>query len=181
VVPGLDDGPGVDLEPSRDATTESLTLNGHKVYSLYINPNNSYWVDASKSGIATGSQPEGLYMVTSGKHFNSGCCFDYGNSEVGRTADGPGTMDAINLSSITAWGTGRRQRSVGAGRSRVRALLPDAGRVEESERPDADEHVRHRRAQEQRDDGVRPARRQRAVRKPEHYFKGALPAGDGAR
>ena len=88
------------------ATTESLTLNGHKVYSLYINPNNSYWVDASKSGIALGSQPEGLYMVTSGKHFNSGCCFDYGNSEVGRTADGPGTMDAINLSSITAWGTG---------------------------------------------------------------------------
>jgi hypothetical protein len=88
------------------ATTESLTLNGRKVYSLYINPNNSYWVDASKSGIALGSQPEGLYMVTSGKHFNSGCCFDYGNSEVGRTADGPGTMDAINLSSITAWGTG---------------------------------------------------------------------------
>jgi hypothetical protein len=88
------------------ATTESLMLNGHKVYSLYINANNSYWVDASKSGIATGSQPEGLYMVTSGKHYNSGCCFDYGNSEVGRTADGPGTMDAINLSSITAWGTG---------------------------------------------------------------------------
>ena len=88
------------------ATTESLTLNGHKVYSLYINPNNSYWVDASKSGIATGSQPEGLYMVTSGKHFNSGCCFDYGNSETDRNADGPGTMDAINLSSITAWGTG---------------------------------------------------------------------------
>ena len=45
-------------------------------------------------------------MVTSGKHYNSGCCFDYGNSEVGRTADGPGTMDAINFSSITAWGTG---------------------------------------------------------------------------
>jgi hypothetical protein len=88
------------------ATTESLTLSGHKVYSLYINPNNSYWVDASKSGIALGSQPEGMYMVTSGKHYNSGCCFDYGNSEVGRTADGPGTMDAINLSSITAWGTG---------------------------------------------------------------------------
>jgi hypothetical protein len=88
------------------ATTESLTLNGHKVYSLYINPNNSYWVDASKSGIALGSQPEGLYMVTSGKHSNSGCCFDYGNSELDRNADGPGTMDAINFSSITAWGTG---------------------------------------------------------------------------
>jgi hypothetical protein len=88
------------------ATTESLTLNGRKVYSLYINPNNSYWVDASRSGIATGSQPEGLYMVTSGRHSNSGCCFDYGNSETDRNADGPGTMDALNFSSITAWGTG---------------------------------------------------------------------------
>jgi hypothetical protein len=91
--------------PSR-ATTESLTLNGHKAYSLYINPGNSYWVDASKSGIALGSQPEGMYMVTSGKHFNGGCCFDYGNSESDRKADGAGAMDAINFSTITAWGTG---------------------------------------------------------------------------
>src|SRR5262249_20255981 len=91
--------------PAR-ATTESLTVSGHKVYSLYINAGNSYWVDASKSGIALGSQPEGLYMVTSGKHFNSGCCFDYGNSETDRNADGAGWMDAINLSAITAWGTG---------------------------------------------------------------------------
>ncbi|HVT08289.1 MAG TPA: arabinofuranosidase catalytic domain-containing protein, partial [Polyangia bacterium] len=91
--------------PSK-ATSESLTLGGHKVYSLYINPGNSYWVDASKSGIALGAQPEGMYMVTSGKHYNSGCCFDYGNSETDRKADGSGAMDALNLSSITAWGTG---------------------------------------------------------------------------
>ena len=159
------------------ATTESLMLSGHKVYSLYINPNNSYWVDASKSGIATGSQPEGMYMVTSGKHFNSGCCFDYGNSEVGRTADGPGTMDAINLSSITRLGHRSRQWSVGVGRSRIRALLPDGGRVEESERSHPDEHVCHRRAQEQRDDGIRPARWQRAVREPEHVLQRRPPRG----
>jgi hypothetical protein len=88
------------------ATGESIMVGGQKVYSLFINPSNSYWVDASKSGIATGSQPEGMYMVTSGKHFNSGCCFDYGNSETNRAYDGPGTMDALNFSSITAWGTG---------------------------------------------------------------------------
>jgi non-reducing end alpha-L-arabinofuranosidase len=88
------------------ATGESVKIGGNKVYSLYINPGNSYWVDASKSGIATGSQPEGMYMVTSGTHFNSGCCFDYGNSETNRAYDGPGTMDALNFSSITAWGTG---------------------------------------------------------------------------
>src|SRR5262249_23570991 len=33
-------------------------------------------------------------------------CFDYGNSELDRKADGAGTMDAINFSTITAWGTG---------------------------------------------------------------------------
>ena len=37
-------------------------------------------------------------MVTSGTHVNSGCCFDYGNSETTRTADGPGAMDSINFS-----------------------------------------------------------------------------------
>ena len=98
--------PGSPQSSPAKATAESLTLSGHKVYSLYINPGNSYWVDASKSGIPTGSQPEGMYMVTSGKHYNSGCCFDYGNSETDRMADGSGSMDAINFSSITAWGTG---------------------------------------------------------------------------
>jgi len=88
------------------ATTESLNVGGHKVYSLYINAGNCYWRDGSKSGLAIGAEPEGMYMVTSGKHYNSGCCFDYGNSETTRSADGSGTMDALNFSSITAWGTG---------------------------------------------------------------------------
>ena len=45
-------------------------------------------------------------MVTSSKHFNAGCCFDYGNSEVDRKADGAGAMDALNFSDTTAWGSG---------------------------------------------------------------------------
>jgi hypothetical protein len=98
--------PGSPSSSPAKATSETLTLSGHKVYSLYINPGNSYWVDASKSGIALGAEPEGMYMVTSSKHYNSGCCFDYGNSETDRKADGSGAMDALNFSSITAWGTG---------------------------------------------------------------------------
>ena len=88
------------------ATSESLTVGGHKVYALYINPGNSYWVDASKSGIPLGKEPEAMYMVTNSKHYNSGCCFDYGNSETDRKADGAGAMDALNFSSTTAWGSG---------------------------------------------------------------------------
>jgi hypothetical protein len=88
------------------ATADAVTVAGHKIYSLYISPGNCYWHDGSKSGMATGSQPEGMYMVTSARHTNSGCCFDYGNSETTRSADVGGAMDAINISSITAWGTG---------------------------------------------------------------------------
>ncbi|MFI9366419.1 arabinofuranosidase catalytic domain-containing protein [Kitasatospora sp. NPDC053057] len=77
------------------ATSEALTLGGAKAYSLYINPGNSYWHNGSSSGMPLGSAPQGAYMVTSGTHVNGGCCFDYGNSETDRKADGPGAMDAI--------------------------------------------------------------------------------------
>ncbi|WP_436535939.1 arabinofuranosidase catalytic domain-containing protein [Actinoplanes sp. HUAS TT8] len=77
------------------ATTESLTVGGAKAYSLYVNPGNSYWRDGHLTGVPTGSAPEGMYMVTSGTHVNSGCCFDYGNSETTRKADAAGAMDAI--------------------------------------------------------------------------------------
>jgi hypothetical protein len=90
--------PGSSQSRPAIATTEALTVGGTKVYSLYINPGNSYWRDGHLSGIPTGSAPEGMYMVTSGMHVNGGCCFDYGNSETTRTADGPGAMDAINFS-----------------------------------------------------------------------------------
>lgn len=77
------------------ATREAVTVGGSKVYSLYINAGNSYWRNGSATGVPTGSAPEGMYMVTSGTHVNSGCCFDYGNSETTRRADGAGAMDAI--------------------------------------------------------------------------------------
>ena len=46
-------------------------------------------------GIATGNDPESIYAVMSGKNFNGGCCFDYGNSETDDHDDGCGTMEAI--------------------------------------------------------------------------------------
>jgi hypothetical protein len=32
-----------------------------------------------------GAEPQGIYMVTSGTHFNGGCCYDYGNAQLDRT------------------------------------------------------------------------------------------------
>jgi len=89
--------PGSSQSRPATATTESLTVGGSKAYSLYINPGNSYWRDGHLTGVPTGSAPEGMYMVTSGTHVNSGCCFDYGNSETTRKADAAGAMDAINF------------------------------------------------------------------------------------
>jgi hypothetical protein len=90
--------PGSPQSKPAIATSESLTVGGSKAYSLYINPGNSYWRDGHLTGVPTGSAPEGMYMVTSGTHVNSGCCFDYGNSETTRKADAAGAMDAINFS-----------------------------------------------------------------------------------
>lgn len=94
---GSDVVPGSPKSSPAVANTEYFNINGHKVYSLYIKPGNSYWRDGSKTGVPTGSQPEGMYMVTSGTHYNNGCCFDYGNSETTRKADAAGAMDAINF------------------------------------------------------------------------------------
>ncbi|MET8155475.1 lectin [Sphaerisporangium sp. NPDC005289] len=87
--------PGSTSSSPARATTESLTVGNSKAYSLYINPGNSYWRDGHLTGVPTGTAPEGMYMVTSGTHVNSGCCFDYGNSETTRKADAAGAMDAI--------------------------------------------------------------------------------------
>jgi non-reducing end alpha-L-arabinofuranosidase len=85
------------MDSAAIATSEALTVQGKKVYSLYINPHNSYWGDGHLTGVPTGSAAEALYMVTSGTHVNSGCCFDYGNSETNRQGGGNGAMDAINF------------------------------------------------------------------------------------
>ena len=115
-------------------------------------------------------------MVTSGKHFNGGCCFDYGNSETDRKADGAGAMDAINFSSITAWGTG-----AGNGPWVMADLeygvFAQNNTDEEPERSDPDRHVRHRRAEEQRHDGVRPQGRRRDCRQAWHVLQGRAPRG----
>ena len=47
------------------------------------------------TGIATGNDPESIYAVMSGTHYNGACCFDYGNSETNDKDDGAGAMEAI--------------------------------------------------------------------------------------
>ena len=95
-------------QSASNATKEKFTIGGHNVYSLYLTAKQAYWKDGSKSNVPTGAAPQGIYMVTSGKHQGSGCCFDYGNGPLSRSVSGCGTMDAVNFSSNTMWekGTG---------------------------------------------------------------------------
>ena len=163
--------PGSTSSSPSKATSESLTLNGHKVYSLYINPGNSYWVDASKSGIPLGSQPEGLYMVTSGKHYNGGCCFDYGNSETDRKADGSGAMDAINFSSITAWGTGAGSGPWVMADLEYGVFAQNSTSKNQNDPSQTSTYVTAM-LEEQRHDGVRAPRRRRDVGRPRDLLQG---------
>ena len=76
-----------------------MTAGGHTVYGISVSGIMGYR-DNSTSGIATGSQPEGMYMVTSGTHFNNRCCFDYGNAETNNLDNGNGHMDAIYFGTL---------------------------------------------------------------------------------
>ena len=64
-----------------------VTLNGQKAYGVFVSPGTGYR-NNKVSGSATGDQPEGMYAVLDGTHYNGGCCFDYGNAETSNTDTG---------------------------------------------------------------------------------------------
>ena len=64
-----------------------VTLKGTKAYGVFVSPGTGYRIDKT-NGVATGNQPEGMYAVMDGTHYNDNCCFDYGNAEVSNTDTG---------------------------------------------------------------------------------------------
>lgn len=105
----LDIAPPGEAHPERDspcnATRASLTVGGHKVYSAYFEGGMGYRIDKG-NGTAQGNNPETLYAVVNGKHFNTGCCFDYGNAESNNRDTGAGSMEAVYFGSAAGWGKG---------------------------------------------------------------------------
>lgn len=60
-----------------NASADRHSVGGHAVYSLYIEPGMGYRTPpGSANGVAVAAQPESIYMVTAGNHFNDRCCFD---------------------------------------------------------------------------------------------------------
>jgi hypothetical protein len=86
-----------------NAADTSIQMNGHKVYGVYTKRGGGYRNNVTK-GIATGSKPESMYMVGSGKSVNDSCCYDYGNVETNMQNNGTGTMETIYLGKFCWFG-----------------------------------------------------------------------------
>jgi hypothetical protein len=79
-----------------------ITIMGHKAYGIFIEPGMGLrWNDAR--GTAVDDQAEGQYWVINGNHYNSGCCYDYGNAETDSRDDGDGTMETTYYGNANAW------------------------------------------------------------------------------
>jgi non-reducing end alpha-L-arabinofuranosidase len=102
LTPGPAGGNGAADSPA-NASALPVLAGGNHVYGVYISPGMGYR-DDSTSGVATGSDPQGAYMVTSGTHVNSGCCFDYGNAETNNDDNGNGHMDAVYFGTLCWFG-----------------------------------------------------------------------------
>lgn len=91
---GLNNLPLADMAP--------ITVMGHKVYGVFIEPGTGLRIDDVK-GTAVDDQAEGQYWVINGHHFNGGCCFDYGNAEIDSRDDDNGTMETAYFGDTTGW------------------------------------------------------------------------------
>ncbi|MBV9266950.1 MAG: lamin tail domain-containing protein, partial [Acidobacteriaceae bacterium] len=83
-----------------------VTIMGHKVYGVFIEPGMGLRIDDAK-GTAVDDQAEGQYWVINGRHFNSGCCFDYGNAEIDSRDDDNGTMETAYYGDAPYWFHGK--------------------------------------------------------------------------
>ena len=91
---GFNNVPVADMAP--------ITIMGHKAYGVFIEPGMGLrWDDAK--GTAVDDQAEGQYWVVNGHHYNSGCCFDYGNAETDSRDDGNGTMETTYYGNAGNW------------------------------------------------------------------------------
>jgi hypothetical protein len=108
-------GPGANgADIGANAMALPVTVAGHQVYGIKVTPGVGYRIDTPK-GAPTGSQPEGLYMITSSNYVNGQCCFDYGSGETSHTDTGNATMNAIYWGTACWFGTWANNPCVGTG------------------------------------------------------------------
>eukprot|EP00039_Didymoeca_costata_P020383 m.341067 g.341067 ORF g.341067 m.341067 type:complete len:351 (+) comp19778_c0_seq1:22-1074(+) len=80
-----------------NASKHRIGVTGTELYGMWFDEGHGYNIDVT-NGVAKGNEPESLYAVMSGTHYNGACCFDYGNSENNQNVPWlghNGTMEAI--------------------------------------------------------------------------------------
>jgi hypothetical protein len=82
-----------------------ITIMGHKAYGVFVMPGTGLR-NNNANGLARNDEPQGIYMVFDGTHFDHGCCFNYGNTSTNSRAVGRGTMETVYFGTATAWGKG---------------------------------------------------------------------------
>ncbi|MGA2761627.1 MAG: arabinofuranosidase catalytic domain-containing protein, partial [Candidatus Cybelea sp.] len=96
-------GPGTNGgDIGANAMALPVTVDGHQAYGVKITPGTGYRVD--NVSVPTGSDPEGVYMVTSSNLYNNQCCMDFGSGEVSHDDTGDGHMNAIYFGSACWFG-----------------------------------------------------------------------------
>ncbi len=88
-----------------DAKAAPITIGGQKAYGVRVEPGTGYR-NNNTNGVATGDQPEGIYAVVDGTHYNQWCCFDYGNAQTDGLADAPAIMETVYFGADKQWGYG---------------------------------------------------------------------------
>ena len=72
-----------------------MYVGGQPAYGIDFNKFGIGYRDNSARNLPTGSQPDGLYAVTSSNLTDGGCCNDFGQGETNDSDDGNATMNAI--------------------------------------------------------------------------------------
>ncbi|HET9219336.1 MAG TPA: arabinofuranosidase catalytic domain-containing protein, partial [Terriglobia bacterium] len=92
-----------DTQPIADMA--AITIGGHKAYGVYIMPGMGFR-NNDAADLAINDEPEGIYSVVDGTHYDNGCCFNYGNASTNGRAVGTGTMETTYFGTSTVWGSG---------------------------------------------------------------------------
>ena len=89
-------GPGPNgADIAAPATALPITIGGQPAYGILFDAfGTGYRINNAKN-VPTGSQPEGIYMLTSSNVTSNQCCFDFGSAENNDSDDGNATMNAI--------------------------------------------------------------------------------------
>ena len=83
---------GFDFKAS--AIGAPVMVMGQKAYGVFTPPGTGYRVD-NTSGVATGNDPEGIFVVLDGTHYGTSCCWDYGNAETNDLDNDKTHMEAL--------------------------------------------------------------------------------------